>query len=218
MDLSNINLLDLQTSYMKNDPTTVAMCAALNPQFKQLANETKSILIYSRIDDLDESVVDELAWQMHVDWYNASLDIETKRKLVKNSLKWHKKKGTPEAVEEIATTVFGRSKLEEWFEYGGEPFFFRMNIEVSKQGASQENLILLEQLINAYKNKRSWIEVINIFLTSNAPIYFGSCINSGEEITIYPWSIQESISIGVVNIGTGQQFIETTTVYPKEAS
>jgi phage tail P2-like protein len=218
MDLENIDLLSLQTTNMKQDLTTIAMCNALTPKFKQLASETKSVLIYSRIDELDDASIDELAYQMHIDFYSTSLQLEVKRQVVKNSLRWHRIKGTPAAVEEAAKVVFGRSWVTEWHEYSGNPYMFKVNVEASNRGASPEDLKLLEKLINAYKNKRSWLEVINIFLTTNGSIFLGGCINSGEDITVYPWSPKEAISVGTVNLGIGNQFVETTIIYPKEMS
>ena len=218
MVLENIDLLSLQTAQMKQDPTTIAMCAALTPKFRELSIDTKSVLIYSRINDLDDATIDELAYQMHVDFYSTSLALEVKQQVVKNSLRWHRIKGTPAAVEEAAKIVFGRSWIEEWFEYGGNPYMFKLNVEASNRGASSADLILLEQLINAYKNKRSWLEVINIFLTTNGSIFLGGCMNSGEDITVYPWSPTETVSTGKIDLASINQSIETTTIYPKEAS
>lgn len=216
MDLNNTDLFALQTTYMKKDITTQALCKVLNPYFVELSQDVKLALIYSRIDELDVQAVDELAWQMHVDFYDYTLSIESKRRLVKSSLEWHKIKGTPEAVEKASSSVFENSKLEEWFEYGGEPFFFRMDVDITEQGASPENLKKLDILINEYKNKRSWLEIIRIFLTAKGTMYFASTISSGEEITVYPWTITEvsnSINITLAIINTS---IETITVYPKE--
>lgn len=216
MDLNNINLLDLQTNYMKQDKTTQAICYALNKQFRKLSQEIKSVSIYSRLNELFEPLIDELAWQMHVDFYDYSLSLDKKVELIKNSLRLHKIKGTPAAVEEAASTVFGRTKLEEWFEYGGEPFFFRVNVEVTEQGASPENLKKLDLLINEYKNKRSWLEKVNIFMTLKCKMYFASCMNTGEEIIVYPWSPKNVQSKGNVNIAIAQSpGVESMTIYPK---
>lgn len=216
MDLDNISVLDLQTSFMKSDKTTQALCFALDKQFKQISEEFKLVLIYCRVNDLDEVALDELAWQMHVDFYKHSLSLDKKKELIKNSLRWHKIKGTPAAVEEVISTIFGRSKIEEWFEYGGEPFFFRVNVDASKQGASKEDLDMLENLINEYKNKRSWLEVINIFLTSSNSAKLGGYSNTGEEIIIYPWRVTESKSTGPISFAIGFKSLETLTIYPKE--
>lgn len=214
IDLKNVDLLSLQTSYMKKDFTTKALCAALTPQFRQLANETKLCLIYSRVNELDEEALDELAWQMHVDYYDATVAIEVKRELVKNSLKWHKKKGTAGVVKEVIAAVFGRSWIEEWYQYGGYDFHFKVNVEASQQGASQADLIKLESLIDEYKNERSFLEKINIFLASLGTFFVASTLNCGEQITVYPWSITEVSGSGMMRIGPGYQAVETTTVYP----
>lgn len=218
MNLENIDLLSLQTMAMQQDPTTIAMCSSLNPKFQELSPEVKCVLIYSRIDDLNDAELDELAYQMHVDFYSTSLELDIKRNLIKNSLRWHRIKGTPAAVEEVAKFVFGRSWIEEWFNYSGNPYMFKVNVEATNRGASEADYVLLEQLVNSYKNKRSWLEIINIFLTTKGSIYFGGCINCGEDITVYPWSPIETISTGKINLGSSNRSVETTTIYPKEVS
>ena len=218
IDIYNVSVLDLLAPNLKQDPDILAASKAVDSEFLLIANEVNECILLPRIDDLDEDLVDLLAWQMHVDFYDNTLPIEIKRNLVKNSTRLHMIKGTKGAVEEAASMVFGRSTVEEWFEYDGAPFFFRMNIEISEQGASPENLEKLDRLINFYKNKRSWLENINIFLTTNGFLYVGGCTTSGEKITVYPWSPTEIISIGKINVGSAQQSVETTTIYPKEAS
>ncbi len=60
---------------------------------------------------------------MHVDFYDSSLSLEVKKQMVKNSLKWHRIKGTSAAVSDVVKTVFGRSWIEEWFEYSGKTIY-----------------------------------------------------------------------------------------------
>lgn len=83
-----------------------------------------------RIDELPEELVDLLAWQFHVDYDEPlGLDLDKKRALVKNSFSWHRRKGTKSVLEEIIRILnFEDFKIEEWYVYGGEPYFFRLNI------------------------------------------------------------------------------------------
>lgn len=150
MDLNNIDLLDLQTSYMKQDPTTIAMCKALNPIFIELSKESKLAFIYGRIDELDDKTLDELAWQFHVDFYSVDFPINVKRNLIKNSKIIHRLKGTPIGVEHLLSSIFGSSKLVEWFEYDGKPFMFKVKVDVE----NNINLLLdkFEESINSVKN------------------------------------------------------------------
>lgn len=218
MELSNIDLLSLQTAYMQQDPFVKALCKALEPYFKMLDEDIILTYIYGRIDELDEKVVDSLAWQFHVDFYDYTLSLEKKREIVKNSIRLHRIKGTPQAVIDASTTVFGRTKLREWFEYDSDPFYFSLDVDVTETGASPEQLKKLDILISAYKNKRSWLEILNIFLTTRGTISIGAITIMGEEIVVYPWAPKDisskiNYTVPIAQISSN----ETIITYPKEA-
>ncbi|WP_170932735.1 phage tail protein I [Desulfosporosinus sp. FKB] len=214
IDIYSVSVLDLLPPNLKQDPDMIAASKAVDSEFTLVVNEVQDCIILPRIDELESDLVDLLAWELHVDFYDAELPVETRRALVKNSVQAHRLKGTPAAVEMVASTVFGRCSLDEWFNYGGNPYFFRVNVEASQQGASQSNLTKLESLINEYKNTRSWLEIVNIFLTSNSKFYVAAAMTTGESITVYPWNQTEVDSNSLMVIGLGCQSVETTTVYP----
>ena len=116
------------------------------------------VLIYPVIDTLSSELVDTLAVQLHCDFYDYTLSLEKRREIVKQSIAWHRIKGTRGAVEQAVSAVFGDVKIEEWYEYGGRPYTFRVTVE--GEGAFDENhgIDLLMKVIEATKNKRSWLE------------------------------------------------------------
>lgn len=180
MDLKNVDLLSLQTSAMKRDPTIQAMCAALTPQFQQLADEVKFCLIYTRVNELDSAALDELAWQMHVDWYDATADIEIKRQLIRTANDVHRKLGTPAAVEDVVEAYFGDGKVEEWFEYGGGPGTFRVitsNASVTSDLAQQ-----FIRVIEPVKRKSQHLDDILVTLSDDMNIYFAGVVYAGDFI------------------------------------
>jgi len=182
MELSNVDLLSLQSGYMQKDTTTIALCKALTPQFQQLATETKLCLIYARIDDLDEPVIDELAWQMHVDWYDAAADISIKRQLIKTSIIVHMYRGTPYAVEQVIMTHFGDGHVEEWFDYGGEPGMFKVvtaNASVTAELAAQ-----FTRILNSAKRASAHLEEIIITLSGEMDVYLGTIVHTGDFIEV----------------------------------
>lgn len=216
MDLSNISLLDMQPLHLQNDNFIKALCKALDPYFKKLSDNIKTVYIYGRLDELEEDEIDSLADQFHVDFYDYKLSLDKKRQLVKNSIKLHKIKGTPAAVEEVASTVFGRTKLKEWFEYGGKPFFFSMDIDITDRGASPGELKKLDDLINAYKNKRSWVDILNIYYSVKGQVYYGLTLVQGESITVYPWSPKDIETRGSITVPIVQsKDVEQISIYPK---
>lgn len=220
IDIYNVSILDLLPPNLQQDSDMIAASKALDSDFSLVVNDVKQCILMPRIDEIeDNNLLDLLAWQMHVDFYDTTLPVKVKQELIKNSNHLHKTKGTAGAVEKASKIVFGRSWIEEWFEYSGQPYMFKMNVEATNRGASPEDLVLLDQLINAYKNKRSWLEIVNIFLTANGTVYLGSCMTSGEEITVYPWSPKEIQSVGNIDLAIGANAdSESITVYPKEAS
>lgn len=82
--------------------------------------------IYSKIDDLDEAVLDILAGDLKIDWYDYNANIEVKRRLVRDSWYVHRRMGSRTAVETAISDVWPYSIVEEWFEYGGDPYHFRV--------------------------------------------------------------------------------------------
>lgn len=216
MNLNNVDLLSLQTSYMQNDKFVQALCKALNPWFQKLSDSTRLVFIYGRVDELPEEAVDSLAWQFHVDFYDYTLSLKQKRELVKKSIYLHMIKGTPKAVEEACTTVFGKTKLKEWFQYGGKPYFFGLDVDITECGASPEELKKLDILINSYKNKRSWVDFINLFIASKGNIYIGATTFISEEISVYPWTISEINAKFNIELPTYSLSSEIIEIYPKE--
>lgn len=182
MDLNNIDLLELQTKTMQKDTTTKGLCSALTPQLNLISNQTDSILIYSNIDELSSEVLDILAWQFRVDWYVANADIETKRRLIKSAFKVHKTKGTAYAVEQVVQDMFGDGEVQEWFEYGGEPYHFKVittNASVTDELANQFNMV-----VNAVKRCSTVLEQIIISLSGELGLYSAGVVHTGDNITI----------------------------------
>ena len=141
-------------------PEILALVNALDPELNKITEAIGEVTIMPNIRGQPENIVDSLAWQLHVDFYEPlGLNLDKKRALVVNSLMWHRHKGTKYVLEDmIRLLFFERFSVEEWFEYGGRPYFFRLNIrdeplprEVSK------NLL---DAINALKNERSWLDYV----------------------------------------------------------
>lgn len=76
---------------LKKDPKMVALANATAAALLDASGIIDNVLIYSRFDELPEELVDILAYDLHVDWYDYNYPLEAKRDLVKNSVKVHKK-------------------------------------------------------------------------------------------------------------------------------
>ena len=146
------------------------------------------VLIYPAIDMLGSELINSLAIQMHCDFYDDTLPLAVRRNLVKNSIAWHRIKGTPAAVEQMIQTVYQTGVVEEWFDYGGEPFFFKVNLGDSQITTQKiKNLI---KMINVSKNVRSWLEVLRFSKSIDITRYLGCFADVHKKYEIIPGIVQ----------------------------
>ncbi len=182
VNIFSISLKDIVPESLKSDPQIQALCDAITPELQAISNEIIKCVLLPRIDKLPEPVLDMLAWQFHADFYDQSLPIGTKIELVKKTLPWHKRKGTPSAVEEIIETVFGGGRVVEWWEYdGGEPYHFK--VDAFNPDITQEQADRFLKILYATKNTRSWFDGVTITINDELPIYYGFAVHMGDNIT-----------------------------------
>ena len=132
---------------LHNDYNVLAAKLSLEEQLSKLASAAREVMHLPRLDELDETMVELLSNQFHVDFYDPKLSLEDKRDLVRDAIGWHKRKGTASAVEEVAKKVYRDAHVVEWFEYGGEPYFFRINADISDD-REDVDAVIMNELIN----------------------------------------------------------------------
>lgn len=146
-------------SSIAEDQTVQDICDSVQPQLSKACLDIASVLLLPNLDNLSEALVDELVWQFHVDFYRDNYPIETKRKLVRTAIERHRIKGTPAVVEEVIRTVYQYAKIEEWFEYNGNPYCFRVLMS-AKDPAPPLTIGDVVALIDEYKSLRSHLDGI----------------------------------------------------------
>lgn len=144
---------------------------------------TDLLLIYPAIDNLNEQLIDYLAVQMHVDEYDDTENLDVKRQQVKQSFLLHRLKGTKYAVQKAVSTVYQSAKVEEWPEYSGEPYHFRVT-GITAPMNETKTINKLVRLINAYKNTRSWLDYVQFNRLYRQTFLFGGNVNLVRKTTI----------------------------------
>lgn len=152
-------LRDTLPSSIKTDEGVKTTAAAVDAAITATDTSIMNILLLIRIPLLLEPVVDALAWQFHVDTYDEALDLDQKRKLVENAIRDHRYKGTPWAVKSVVKVIIGYAEIEEWWQYGGQPYHFRVN-GTDGEVVYGEKLEKIVHAINQAKNVRSWLDSI----------------------------------------------------------
>lgn len=143
---------------LTRDPRTIALGEVLAKQLQKTALLIRDNAgIFYRIDELGELMLDILASDLHVDWYDYGADIDEKRKLIKNSVAIHRMAGTPAGLRLAIESTHNEIELEEWFDYGGDPFYFRVGINIidPEKEINQGRLL---NIVRTYKPVRAHLE------------------------------------------------------------
>ena len=99
-----------------------------------------------------------------MDWWDPSYSLEEKRRTVKDSWRVHKTLGTKAAVETAIRAIYPLTTVEEWFEYGGEPYHFRLNIDITSDSGDRARQRRVLERLNFYKSLRSHNDGVRYFL------------------------------------------------------
>ncbi|NTU28841.1 phage tail protein [Brevibacillus sp. HB1.1] len=213
IDLTQVKLADIIPQNIRNDPNVAAIAAALDQELQAITSAIELLTPYVHIDQLTSEQVDELAWESHVDFYDTSLTIEQKRGLVRESSQWHRRKGTPWAVEQVVSIIFPGAKVAEWYEYGGDPYHFR--VETEQAMTEETDLDRLFRIINATKRKSTWLENVTIKRNIEANLYFGGIISEYKRIEIHPVAFKMEDVSSTISMGGVTSILANTTIYPE---
>lgn len=148
-----------------------ALGYALGRAVKRLVDCCGNIGVFAEVDTVPDHVLDLLALELDTPYYDDSLRAETKRGLIKNTFVWYTKAGTPAAVEELLRSVFGHGEVQEWFQYGGSPYTFRL---ITDADARLESIDEFEKLIRRVKNIRSHIDGVAFIREQETAVYMAT--------------------------------------------
>jgi phage tail P2-like protein len=128
MRLKDCEFEKLLPLFMRNQADDRAMAQALNETIRDIGEKAALCSDWGVIDELPEEFLDALAWELDIDWYDRTAEIEVKRALIKSSDIVHAHNGTKAAVARVVADYYGESVVEEWFEYGGQPGHFKVSV------------------------------------------------------------------------------------------
>lgn len=170
--MNNDDIFRLYPRVLKTDQAFYALGRVIADYLARNCELMSSEIIYAAMDTLPEDVLDALAYDLKIEWYEYSAPIANKRRTVKEAMLVHRYKGTKYAVETALHSVFTDAKVEEWFEYGGEPFHFKLTVYGGSGGSDLKGLIARIQYA---KNLRSVMDntVFVIIPSKPADIFAG---------------------------------------------
>ncbi|MFV0481349.1 MAG: phage tail protein I [Campylobacteraceae bacterium] len=194
------------------------------PKHRPLREKTLDILSASRFEGIDIKSLNTLALECpkvllpHLaNSFNVDingLDENESRELIFDAFKIHFFSGTPYSLKVALRSVFENTTIKEWFEYGGEPYYFNVDIDSTK-GVSQNTYKRIDKTIDKYKNVRSVLESVRIFAQTKGEFFVGSATLSAEACTIYPYQPKDLSLSATSQIAINTQSSEIIKILPR---
>lgn len=200
--VQDLKLTDIAAKSTLTDNATKWIYESIDYAIKQQKNRIMN-KFFLDIDKLSETEIDYLLWEYHVDYVGEDTTIENKRELVKIAVVAHFNKGTLGSVKAICKILFGNAEIKEWFEYGGRPGYFK--ISTLGELKSQIDFSKVLDVVNEYKNERSWLDAITFVRNMNLGTYIGvfSVRQKTNVLNIrsfeLPW-MEQKLNVGIVNV------------------
>ena len=200
-DIYSVDFTRSLPTTLKDDPEINALGRAIAEQLQITARQIRQNIIYARIDELDEQTLDILAYDLHVDWYDHSYPIEVKRQTIKDSVKIHRRLGTKYAVETALGAVFPGTRVEEWFEYNGDPYTFRVIINATENGVTAAQQAAVLERVIFYKNLRSHLEAVRFKVEKKTAVHVVGYHSIGTRLEVWPYLAEDIETSGALFVG-----------------
>ena len=171
MKLKDLEFIRLLPQFMRSDDAVKGLAAGIDAVVPELVASIEKLTTWDHIDNLSESELDDLAWELNIPWYDTGSSLVIKREVIKSSDQIHAKLGTKWAVENIIRTYFGSGYMSEWFEYGGEPGHFQINS--SNPSLNNERLNEFLHLLEKVKRASAKLDGVVISLSGELSLYAG---------------------------------------------
>ena len=172
MRLTDCTFKNLLPLFMRQEKDNLALANGLNEVIRYIGENITLCSDWGVIDRLPEEFLDELAWELDIEWYDRSADIEVKRSLVKNSDIVHSKYGTKAAIIKVVGDYYDDAVVTEWFEYGGEPGHFKVEVL-----SEDMHIVIPEEfidLINKVKRQSAIFDSVDYTWTTYQTLYTGA--------------------------------------------
>ena len=224
MRLKETEMVKLLPAWMQEDSSNQGLAAGCDIVSRDAYARLKLLSRWDKIDQhsvgcaefrvdavavANDGPLDEMAWELNIQWYDSTAPIAAKRAVIRNSDRVYAKLGTPYAVEQIVADYFGTGEVREWYQYGGQPHHFKVLSD--NPSLVNSNLDLFLKLLRTVKRRSSWLDAILICLTGEMFLYSGMAVRDhtqevhvmgSDEIHIYHAAVVHDNNRETVSIGT----------------
>lgn len=186
IDLRSASLIDFLPPSLRKDPEVLALALALDPEMQEVTEAIVEAIVLPRINELDEEILDELAWAFRLDrlqiWDVAT--VAGKKALLANIFAIRKKSGTRFAVRRVFDLMSLVGEVVEWFEEAAAPGTYRIRLFVDEVGITRSQLIQIDELTHRFARAGARLREFAVESDRRAPLSLYAVPASGRHTTI----------------------------------
>lgn len=155
---------DVGSMYLSLPPnlqTTENACFsyAFDRQIWKLHILAKKLTVWSDLDHADPKYYDYMAMTIRAPYYKSEYNDKQKLNLIKSALAAQRYAGTIKAIKELLSNSILYARFVPWYEYGGDPYHFKIETSDEPNGESR---VLFESMLQRVKAARSIIDGVEI--------------------------------------------------------
>lgn len=175
-------LTRLAPRFIREDRNGYALtCAIMHMVFAFTRAVQKALIERTDVERMSEEALDERAYSLGMAWYDYGAEEEKKRMWIREAEQMRKRIGTAAAITQLLGGVYATSKVEEWTQYDGEPYHFRVMVFGK---ADPETEKWAKAAIESTKNLRSILDGFYYSDTESKLILRGSDRQSEEPYAV----------------------------------
>ncbi|HWL51347.1 MAG TPA: phage tail protein I [Chthoniobacteraceae bacterium] len=152
-----------------------------------------------------------LAWALHVDSWDAAWPEQIKRNVVAASIEIHRRKGTIGALKRALQAVGYEVHIDE---ATGVPYTFRLQVDVTGGGGSEELYSRVEKIALENKNVRSHLLGVDALMKAEGNAYVSSAVVTGEDTSVYPLLVRELSAMPGLYVAAVEHTQDFLRVFP----
>ena len=151
-----------------------ALGYAVDQQMKKLMQFIHKVSVWSDLDNVDPKYYDYLAASIRAPFYSSEYDNDTKLAILKKALQTYMFAGTMLAEEQMLSNIFSDAKFVPFWEYGGEPYHFKIKVPFEPSEA------MIAQFLTVLKRVKSQRSILDGMETKEYEIDISVYVATGE--------------------------------------
>lgn len=183
---ATLSLLDFLPESIASDPEIIALSLAIDPELRSVGTAIIEAVILPRIAELNDAILDELAWAFRLNrlqiWDDATT--EGKRALLVNIFAIRKKSGTRFAVRRVFDLLSVVGKVIEWWEEAAAPYTYRLRLFVDQVDITLSQLVQIGELTHRFAPTRAQLSEFAVESSRTANLLTYSAVTVGRHTEI----------------------------------